>query len=156
MLGRRIAKSRIAIDSLVSSGTLGIIDDRLKQVFKSASNSGSTSPAALVVVLTSLGRLGVVESDLPISLPTILSYFTKISSSIDRRTFISIIRSLTLLKLNWSQLTSMQKAQLSSGIAKAASSAQPSRIASFLKVNSVMYIYHISYLHLFSAICPRR
>ena len=66
----------------------------------------------------SLGKLQITPRDLPKSFPIILSNICSLSPSLDRRTFVSVLRSLFFLSVRWDVLTTEEQIFLAAGIAK--------------------------------------
>ena len=151
MLGQRVPNKRVPVEELVSSGTLSILDRRLCAIFEDSlsdlqcrvssgllpqgltSGDDRCTSTSLIAVLISIARIGVCADQMPASKQPLLTYFTMISGSIDRRAFIAVARSLIALGINWECFSIAQKKTFSCGIARAASIAPPSRIPTILK-----------------------
>lgn len=70
---------------------------------------------AIVALAGSLGKLKITETDLPKSFPFLVNYICSLSSTFDRRTFVSILRSLTALSVRWNVLSTEQKIGIAAG-----------------------------------------
>ena len=70
----------------------------------------------------SLGKLKVTPRDLPQSFPILLNNICSLSSTFDRRTFVSILRSLNALSVRWNVLTNDEQIGLAAGIARVSTS----------------------------------
>jgi len=140
ILGQRVQKKRISVDSLMSDETLKVLNQRLTSIFRKALEHtdpiSPITPAALESLLSSFLRLKVTSTQLLDSLQQVVSYFALVSRTVDQRTFIATMRSLVALGASWDQLSFADKFYLSRGIAKAASTCRPSKISSLLKVRS--------------------
>ena len=77
---------------------------------------------ALVALTGSLGKLKVTPEDLPRSFPVLLNNICSLSSSFDRRTFVSILRSLNALSVRWNVLTNDEQIGLAAGVARVSTS----------------------------------
>ena len=75
----------------------------------------SVISGAIVALAGSLGKLKITEKDLPKSFPLLMNYICSLSSSFDRRTFVSILRSLTALSVQWNVLSMEQKIGIAAG-----------------------------------------
>lgn len=141
ILGQRVQKKKISAHSFLSINALAVLDQRLSVIFQSSLESTEIktliTPAALESLLSSFRRLEITANQLPKSILGIVSYFTLLSRALDRRTFIAIMRSLVALQVNWAQLSFADKFYLSRGIARSASTSQPSKIALLLKVCTI-------------------
>ena len=75
----------------------------------------SNYTGAIVALAGSLGKLKIIPSDLPRSFPLLLNSVCSLSSSFDRRTFVTILRSLTVLSVRWNVLTPEQQIGVAAG-----------------------------------------
>ena len=111
MLGKR----RVPGARLHAGGTLAILDDRLLRLLS------DLSPAAVIAVLTSLGRMNLKASHFPLSCPELITHVSASASALDSRTLKTALKAMFCLGITWEQISGDQRMGIVAGVARSAS-----------------------------------